>query len=59
MQTVFIHTTLERPSCPEGLDHLIEEYLRQQGVPLRWAVTAVSGQTMTIEAVLLKTGGGT
>ncbi|MCH9055831.1 hypothetical protein L5470_12770 [Synechococcus sp. PCC 6717] len=51
-----IHTTLQRPTTPNNLDHVVEEYLRQQGRPLRWAITAVSPQTLTIEAVILKDG---
>ncbi len=56
MQMDLIHTTLQRPTTPNNLDHVVEEYLRQQGRPLRWAITAVSPQTLTIEAVILKDG---
>ncbi len=56
LQTEFIHTTLVRPHPTEALDQVVESYLRQQGQPLRWAITAVSPQTLTIEAVILKYG---
>lgn len=54
MQMELIHATLDRPSGSSNLVQVVEEYLRQQGIPLRWAITAVSPQTITIEAVILQ-----
>ena len=54
MTTHFITAEIDVEASSADLHTKIDETLRQQGEPLRWAVTEVKDQKATVEAVVLK-----
>lgn len=54
MTTHFIAAEIDLEASTTDLQAEIEETLREQGEPLRWAVTDVTSDTATVEAVVLK-----
>ncbi len=54
MTTHFIEAEIELDASTVELQANIEAKLREQGEPLRWAVTDVQEETATVEAVVLK-----
>lgn len=54
MTTHFIAAEIELDASTTELQANIEAKLREQGEPLRWAVTDVQSETATVEAVVLK-----
>lgn len=54
MTTHFIEAEIELDASTTELQANIEAKLREQGEPLRWAVTDVQSETATVEAVVLK-----
>ena len=58
MTTHFITAEVELEKTPVQLQQKIESQLKQEGEPLRWAVTAVDKekQTATVEAIVTKEG---
>jgi len=55
MTTHFITAEIDLEATHADVQTTIEAKLREQGEPLRWAVTDVKADTATIEAVVLKT----
>lgn len=56
MTTHFITAEIDLQETPKELQRVIEAELREQGEPLRWAISSVdvSKQTCTVEAVVTK-----
>ena len=56
MTTHFITAEVELQKTPQQLQQEIETRLKQEGEPLRWAVTEVDKekQTATVEAIVTK-----
>ncbi len=56
MTTHFITAEIDLQETPLQLEQKIESQLRQQGEPLRWAVTKIDQekQTATVEAIVTK-----
>ncbi|MGF1589180.1 MAG: hypothetical protein ACFCU7_08050 [Pleurocapsa sp.] len=56
MTTHFITAEIDLQKTPLQLEQKIESQLRQQGEPLRWAVTKIDKekQTATVEAIVTK-----
>lgn len=54
MTTHFITAEIDLNADGVDLQANIEAKLRQQGEPLRWAITAVEEDTAQIEAVVVK-----
>ncbi|WP_299484914.1 hypothetical protein [Acaryochloris sp. IP29b_bin.137] len=52
MTTHFITAEIDLEASSADLPAQIDETLRQQGEPLRWAVTEVKDQKATVEAVV-------
>ena len=52
MTTHFITAEIDLQESPVRLYQAIEAELRQQGEPLRWAVTKIEGEKAQIEAVV-------
>lgn len=57
MTTHFIAAEMELEASTADLQASIEAKLREQGEPLRWAVTDIKAETATVEAVVLKQKG--
>lgn len=55
MTTHFITAEINSEASTADLQASIEAELREQGEPLRWAVTDVKSNTATVEAVVAKT----
>jgi hypothetical protein len=53
MTTHFITAEVEQQASPEALQETITAQLKEQGEPLRWAITAVDEETAHVEAVVL------
>jgi hypothetical protein len=54
MITQFLTLELDVTHLSSSLRHTIESILKQQGEPLRWAITAVSAEGIQVEAVILQ-----
>lgn len=54
MTTHFITAEIDLEETSADLQAQIDETLRQQGEPLRWAVTDVTNNIATVEAVVVK-----
>lgn len=53
MTTHFIAAEVERQETPQELQQAIEAKLREQGEPLRWAITHTSADKVQVEAVVV------
>lgn len=56
MTTHFITAEIELQETPLQLSQQIESQLKQEGEPLRWAITKIDRQqqTATVEAIVTK-----
>jgi len=56
MTTHFISAEIDLQETPTELQKVVEEELKKQGEPLRWAITSVDieKQSCTVEAVVTK-----
>ncbi|MEN9215235.1 MAG: hypothetical protein Q6J44_08780 [Gloeomargarita sp. DG02_4_bins_56] len=54
MHLTFITATLTWEGSLPQLIPQIQTYLHPYGIPLRWAITAVTGQELTLEAVVIQ-----
>lgn len=52
MTTHFITAEIDLQDSPVVLAHEIEARLRQEGEPVRWAITQVKDQKVQVEAVV-------
>lgn len=52
MTTHFITAEIDLQESPLTLSQDVEARLRQEGEPVRWAITQVEGQKACIEAVV-------
>lgn len=55
MTTHFITAEFDLEATSPDIQTSIEAKLREQGEPLRWAVTDIKAKTATVEAVILNT----
>ncbi|MCS6781959.1 MAG: hypothetical protein RMI89_00095 [Gloeomargarita sp. SKYBB_i_bin120] len=54
MTLTLVTTTLDWNGVLTDLIPQIQAHLQSYGTPLRWAITAVCGRTLTIEAVVIQ-----
>jgi hypothetical protein len=58
MKIQFITTEIYFNPIAADLHQVIQTHLKQQGEPLRWAITAVKDGVVAIEAVVLQDRNG-
>jgi hypothetical protein len=54
MKIQFITTEINLHLFGTDLQQAIQTHLKTQGEPLRWAITAVKGKIISLEAVVLQ-----
>jgi hypothetical protein len=54
MKIQFITAEIHFYSSDTDLQNAIQTHLKTQGEPLRWAITAVEGERIYVEAVILQ-----